>query len=200
VPLARRRHRSGGRNSHRFCCHPRRRGMWRGRRRRLAGRCFPGVGRNHAQLLSLWIWSKVVRRIALGPGVERLSTYHPAGVPDGTGEDGLLSARPHAGPLRRRSSPNPAWTTNTFSVNSHLASRCRAYSAARPQLLNLGKGLAGESGGRGYRSTPSCRGMWLKYSAKPAASDLFITWRRGWRPAPCPGLLPEVLCSGGPAS
>jgi integrase/recombinase XerD len=31
--------------------------------------------RNHAQPLSLWTWSKVVRRIALASGVERFSTH-----------------------------------------------------------------------------------------------------------------------------
>jgi integrase len=31
--------------------------------------------RNRAQPLSLWTWSKVVRRIALAPGVERFSTH-----------------------------------------------------------------------------------------------------------------------------
>ncbi|WP_313906051.1 tyrosine-type recombinase/integrase [Streptomyces malaysiensis] len=31
--------------------------------------------RNHAQPLSLWTWSKVVRRIALEAGVERFSTH-----------------------------------------------------------------------------------------------------------------------------
>jgi integrase/recombinase XerD len=31
--------------------------------------------RNHGQPLSLWTWSKVVRRIALEAGVERFSTH-----------------------------------------------------------------------------------------------------------------------------
>ena len=31
--------------------------------------------RNHAQPLSLWTWSKVVRRIALASGAERFSTH-----------------------------------------------------------------------------------------------------------------------------
>src|SRR5439155_7947288 len=31
--------------------------------------------RNHAQPLSLWTWSKVVRRIALACGVQRFSTH-----------------------------------------------------------------------------------------------------------------------------
>ena len=34
-----------------------------------------GSRRNHAQPLSLWTWSKVVRRIALASGVERFSTH-----------------------------------------------------------------------------------------------------------------------------
>jgi integrase len=33
--------------------------------------------RNHAQPLSLWTWSKVVRRIALDAGVPRCSTTPP---------------------------------------------------------------------------------------------------------------------------
>jgi integrase/recombinase XerD len=31
--------------------------------------------RNHAQLLSLWTWSKVIRQIALDAGVPQFSTH-----------------------------------------------------------------------------------------------------------------------------
>ena len=36
---------------------------------------LPEPRRSHAQPLSLWTWSKVVRRIALASGVERFSTH-----------------------------------------------------------------------------------------------------------------------------
>ncbi|MFE4626031.1 tyrosine-type recombinase/integrase [Streptomyces mirabilis] len=36
---------------------------------------LPESRRNHAQPLSLWTWSKVVRRLALASGVERFSTH-----------------------------------------------------------------------------------------------------------------------------
>lgn len=36
---------------------------------------LPESRRNHAQPLSLWTWSKVVRRIALASGAERFSTH-----------------------------------------------------------------------------------------------------------------------------
>jgi integrase/recombinase XerD len=36
---------------------------------------MPESRRDHAQPLSLWTWSKVVRRIVLASGVERFSTH-----------------------------------------------------------------------------------------------------------------------------
>lgn len=43
---------------------------------RARGPLFPSESRrNHAQPLSLWTWSKVVRRLALSAGVERFYTH-----------------------------------------------------------------------------------------------------------------------------
>ena len=50
--------------------------------------------RNYGQPVTLWTWSKVVRRIALESGVRAvLHPYHQALVPDRPGPDGLGTAR-----------------------------------------------------------------------------------------------------------
>jgi integrase len=49
--------------------------------------------RNHGEPLSLWTWSKVVRRIALAVDVPQFSPHHPASVSDRPGANGLGAAR-----------------------------------------------------------------------------------------------------------
>ncbi|MEU1036821.1 tyrosine-type recombinase/integrase [Streptomyces mirabilis] len=78
--------------------------------------------RKHGQPLSLWTWSKVVRRLALTAGVERFSTHTTRHVPDRPRAYGLGVARVAWGGLRetpmnsfRSQSVLNAWSTLSVS-------------------------------------------------------------------------------------
>ena len=87
--------------------------------------------RNYGQPVTLWTWSKVVRRIAVDAGVPAvLHAHHQAPVPDRPGPDGLGTARhlgvrrppvervdaplyPPVRPRPRRQAQPGRWSTST---------------------------------------------------------------------------------------
>ena len=60
---------------------------------RARGPLFSESRRNHGEPLSLWTWSKVVRRVGLAACSAVLHAHHPAPVSDRPGPDGLAAAR-----------------------------------------------------------------------------------------------------------
>ena len=123
--------------------------------------------RNHAEPLSLWSWSKVVRRVALaGGGSAVLHPHDPASVPDRPGPDGLGGARdrhlrraPHDGldaalypPVR----PGPGGEAEFLDDPDPRLAGADAHRA-RPRLA-----LAGAAGSNapGRPRTSAGRGRW----------------------------------------
>jgi integrase/recombinase XerD len=115
------------------------------------GRLFLSESRrNHAEPLSLWTWSKVVRRIALASGGRAvLHAHDPAPVPDGPGQDGLGGPRDRR--VRRAPvTPTPRCAISTCPGGSSPRSSASSMSqihAWRVGMLTDPGACAGQGGG-----------------------------------------------------
>lgn len=89
--------------------------------------------RNHAEPLSLWTWSKVVRRIAIAAGVPRFSTHTTRHLclTDGSGAHGLGAARHRH---FRRASQHRSDTHLYPSVQAGTGREAHPRHGADPQL------------------------------------------------------------------